>query len=82
MKDLILKRERIFHFLSLGLIAVSLLFLEEPAQKVSVLVLGILGLLLLSILKQQKILIWVYVALLIAAGIFSYIMTKDHPDFF
>lgn len=81
MKDLILKRERIFHFLSLGLIAVSL-FLEEPAQKVSVLVLGILGLLLLSILKQQKILIWVYVALLIAAGIFSYIMTKDHPDFF
>lgn len=82
MKDLILKRERIFHFLSLGLIAVSLLFLEEPAQKVSVLVLGILGLLLLSILKQQKILIWVYVALLMAAGIFSYIMTKDHPDFF
>lgn len=81
MKDLILKRERIFHFLSLGLIAVSL-FLEEPAQKVSVLVLGILGLLLLSILKQQKILIWVYLALLIAAGIFSYIMTKDHPDFF
>ena len=81
MKNLILKRERIFHFLSLGLIAVSL-FLEEPAQKVSVLVLGILGLLLLSILKQQKILIWVYVALLIAAGIFSYIMTKDHPDFF
>ena len=81
MKDLILKRERIFHFLSLGLIAVSL-FLEEPAQKVSVLVLGILGLLLLSILKQQKILIWVYVALLMAAGIFSYIMTKDHPDFF
>ena len=81
MKDLILKRERIFHFLSLGLIAVSL-FLEEPAQKVSVLVLGILGLLLLSILKQQKILIWVYVALLIAAGIFSYIMTKDNPDFF
>ena len=81
MKDLILKRERIFHFLSLGLIAVSL-FLEEPAEKVSVLVLGILGLLLLSILKQQKILIWVYVALLIAAGIFSYIMTKDHPDFF
>lgn len=81
MKNLILKRERIFHFLSLGLIAVSL-FLEEPAQKVSVLVLGILGLLLLSILKQQKILIWVYLALLIAAGIFSYIMTKDHPDFF
>ena len=81
MKDLILKRERIFHFLSLGLIAVSL-FLEEPAQKVSVLVLGILGLLLLSILKQHKILILVYVALLIAAGIFSYIMTKDHPDFF
>ena len=81
MKNLILKRERIFHFLSLGLIAVSL-FLEEPAQKVSVLVLGILGLLLLSILKQQKILIWVYVALLMAAGIFSYIMTKDHPDFF
>ena len=81
MKDLILKRERIFHFLSLGLIAVSL-FLEESAQKVTVLVLGILGLLLLSILKQQKILIWVYLALLIAAGIFSYIMTKDNPDFF
>jgi hypothetical protein len=81
MKDLILKRERIFNFLSLGLIAVSL-FLEEPAQKVTVLVLGILGLLLLSILKQQKILIWVYLALLITAGIFSYIITKEHSDFF
>jgi hypothetical protein len=81
MKELVLKRERIFHLLSLGLIAVSL-FLEEPAQKVTVLVLGILGLLLLSILKQQKILIGIYLALLIAAGIFSYIITKDNPDFF
>lgn len=81
MKELVLKRERIFHLLSLGLIAVSL-FLEEPVQKVTVLVLGILGLLLLSILKQQKILIGIYLALLIAAGIFSYIITKDNPDFF
>ncbi|KIA86096.1 hypothetical protein [Kaistella jeonii] len=74
MKELILKRERIFHFLSLGLVAVSL-FLKDPFQKMSLLVLGILGLLLLSVLKKQKILIIIYVVLLISAGIFFYYMT-------
>lgn len=74
MKELILKRERVLHFLSLGLVAVSL-FLKDPFQKMSLLVLGILGLLLLSVLKKQKILIIIYAVLIIAAGIFFYYMT-------
>lgn len=74
MKEIILKRERVVHLLSLGLIAVSL-FLKDPNQKMSVLVVGILGILLLSILKKQKILTIIYVVLLLAAGIFFYVMT-------
>ena len=74
MKELILKRERVLHFLSLGLIAVSL-FLKDPFQKIIVLVVGILGLLLLSILKKQKILVIIYAVLLLAAGIFFYYLT-------
>lgn len=77
MKELILKRERVLHFLSLGLIAVSL-FLKDPFQKMSLLVVGILGLLILSILKNQKILISIYLGLLIAAGIFFYYLTKGN----
>lgn len=76
MKELILKRERILHFLSLGLIAVSL-FLKEPIQKIIVLVVGILGLFLLSILKKQKALIIIYAVLIVAAFVFFYWMTKD-----
>lgn len=76
MKELILKRERILHFLSLGLIAVSL-FLKEPIQKIIVLVVGILGLFLLSILKKQKALIIIYAVLIVAAFGFFYWMTKD-----
>lgn len=74
MKDLILKRERIFHFLSLGLIAVSL-FLKDPFQKMSLLAVGILGLLFLSVLKKQKMLIIIYAVLLLAAAAFFYYLT-------
>ncbi len=74
MKALILKRERVFHFLSLGLIAASL-FMKEPFFKIGLLGVGILGLLILSILKKQRILISIYVALLIAAAVFFYYMT-------
>lgn len=74
MKDLILKRERIFHFLSLGFIAVSL-FLKDPFQKMSLLVVGILGLLFLSVLKKQKMLIIIYAVLLLAAAAFFYYLT-------
>lgn len=79
MKELILKRERIFHFLSLGLIAVSL-FLKDPFQKISVLTLGILGLLFLSVVKKQKILIVIYTVLLIAAGLFFYYLTGGNVE--
>ncbi|MEC5156778.1 hypothetical protein RCH13_000673 [Chryseobacterium sp. MP_3.2] len=74
MRALILKRERIFHFLCLGMIAASL-FLKDPFFKMSLLLLGILGLLILSALKKQKILIMVYSALLVAAGVFFYYLT-------
>ncbi len=79
MKELILKRERIFHFLSLGIIAVSL-FLKDPFQKMGLLVVGILGLLILSALKKQKILVSVYAALLVAAAIFFYYLTGGKVD--
>ena len=79
MKALILKRERIFHFLSLGLIAASL-FMKEPFFKIGLLGVGILGLLILSILKKQKILISIYAALLIAAAVFFYYMTDGKID--
>lgn len=74
MKEFILKRERIFHFLSLAIIALSL-FLKVPEQKLGTLIIGILGLLLLSFFKNQKYLIWVYAILIIAAGVFYYVMT-------
>ena len=79
MKELILKRERIFHFLSLGIIAVSL-FLKDPFQKMGLLVVGILGLLILSALKKQTILVSVYAALLVAAAIFFYYLTGGKVD--
>lgn len=81
MKDLILKRERIFHFFSLALIAVSM-FLKDPLQKVSILVLGIVGLLILSILKKQKALIIVYAVLAVAAVVFFYWISRDNPEIF
>lgn len=56
------------------------MFLKDPVQKVSILMLGILGLLLLSVLKKQKALIIVYAILAVAALVFFYWMTKDHPE--
>ncbi len=80
MKEYILKRERIFHFLSLALIAGSM-FLDDPIQKLVVLVSGILGLLVLSALKKQKILVIVYLVLFFAAGAFYYFMTNGKLNF-
>ena len=80
MKEYILKKERIFHFLSLALIAGSM-FIKEPFQKIIVLVTGILGLLVLSALKKQKILIIIYLVLFVAAGIFYYLMSNGKLNF-
>ena len=74
MKEYILKKERIFHFLSLALIAGSM-FIKQPLEKVIILVTGIIGLLLLSVLKKQKIMVIIYLVLLIAAGVFYYLIT-------
>ena len=80
MKEYILKKERIFHFLSLALIAGSM-FIHEPIQKLIVLVTGILGLLILSALKKQKILVIIYLVLFVAAGIFYYLMSNGKLNF-
>ncbi|MGA9212985.1 hypothetical protein [Kaistella sp.] len=80
MKEYILKKERIFHFLSLALIAGSM-FITEPIQKIIVLVTGILGLFILSALKKQKILVIIYLVLFVAAGIFYYLMTTGKLNF-
>lgn len=75
MKEYVLQKERIFHFLSLALIAGSM-FIDEPMQKILVLIIGILGLLALAALKKQKILVIVYLVLFVSAGIFYYLMTN------
>lgn len=75
MKDLILKRERIFHFLALAVVCASI-FVDVPEMKVALLLLGVAGLLLLAILKKHKILIIVYCVLLIAAIIFYFFMSE------
>ena len=80
MKEYILKKERIFHFLSLALIAGSM-FIQEPIQKIIVLVTGILGLLILSALKKQKTLVIVYLVLFLAAGIFYYLVSTGQLNF-
>jgi hypothetical protein len=80
MKEYILKKERIFHFLSLALIAGSM-FIKQPLEKVIILVTGILGLLLLSVLKKQKIMVIIYLVLLIAAGVFYYLMSTGQLNF-
>lgn len=80
MKEYILKKERIFHFLSLALIAGSM-FIPEPIQKLIVLVTGILGLLILSSLKKQKTLVIIYLVLFFAAGIFYYFMMNGKMNF-
>ena len=80
MKEYILQKERIFHFLSLALIAGSL-FLPDPIHKIIVLETGILGLLILSSLKRQKILVLIYLFLFFAAGIFYYLITEGKLHF-
>jgi hypothetical protein len=80
MKEYILRKERIFHFLSLALIACSL-FLPDPIQKIFVLESGILGLLILSSLKRQKILVLVYAFLFFAAGVLYYFITNGKLHF-
>ncbi|WP_027376393.1 hypothetical protein [Kaistella palustris] len=81
MKEVILKRERIFHFLALGLVAVSL-FIRVPEQKLGLLMAGILGLLILSLLKKQKLLIGIYAVLIVAAVVFYYLMTSGKINSF
>ncbi len=80
MKEYILQKERIFHFLSLALIAGSM-FIEEPMQKLIVLVTGILGLLVLSALKKQRILVIIYLVLFFGAGIFYYLLTTGKLNY-
>ena len=80
MKEYILKKERVFHFLSLALIAGSL-FLDDAIQKMVILVSGILGLLILSALKKQKILVIIYLVLFFAAGIFYYVISEGKLHF-
>ncbi|QBO59107.1 hypothetical protein NBC122_02302 [Chryseobacterium salivictor] len=57
------------------------MFIQEPVQKLIVLLTGILGLLALSALKKQKILVIVYLVLFVAAGIFYYLMTNGKLNF-
>ena len=80
MKEFILKKERIFHFLSLALIAGSM-FIDDSVQKLIVLLTGILGLLVLASLKKQKVLVIIYLVLFISAGIFYYLVLNGKLNF-
>lgn len=51
------------------------MFIKDPIQKLIILELGIVGLLILSALKKQKVLVIVYLVLFVAAGIFYYLLT-------
>ncbi len=59
-------RRRVYHFLSLAVIASSL-FVEEAAFKIALLLLGITGLLLIAVANKQKTLIYVYAGLMAVA---------------
>ncbi len=72
MKQYVLKREKIFHFSSLIFVAVSV-FMQEAELKVALLLLGIMGLLLIAIVKKQVALISVYALLMVAALVFYYL---------
>lgn len=74
MKEKILQHERIYHFTALCMVAVSM-FVKAPQTKFILLLLGITGLLLLSVLKKQRYLIALYAVLMAAACVFYYIMS-------
>ena len=57
------------------------MFIEEPMHKLIVLVTGILGLLVLSALKKQRILVIIYLVLFFGAGIFYYLLTTGKLNY-
>lgn len=74
MRDFILKREGVVRLVSLMLIAVSV-FVEEKDMKIGALVFGIMGLIMISAFKKQKIQTVIYTLLLvITVGIIYYRM--------
>ena len=71
MKEYILKRGKIIHLLSLALIAVSVFVgAEQEILKVSLLIIGILGLVTVHYFKENKIPFYFFLGLLIIAIIF------------
>ncbi len=76
MKKYIIKREKIFHLLSLMSVAASI-FTSEFLIKMGLVVLGVLGLFIVSLAKGNKSTIIIYSALLIAAlGVALYLGTE------
>ncbi len=65
------KRSRIFHFLALGAVAGSV-FLQDPTQKIGLLLLGIGVLAFIAFSKKQHLLFTVYIVLFLAAVAFYF----------
>lgn len=71
MKNRILKREGVYRTLSLVSIVISV-FIKDLNYKMSLLILGCLGLIIISCIKNEKITAIIYLCLTIAALIGYY----------
>lgn len=79
MKEYLLKREAVFRLSSLLLVVASV-FINDLNMKMALVVLGILGLILVSWAKGQKVVVWIFTILLVAAGVVYYYSL--HPEVF
>lgn len=76
MKKYILKRERVFHLLSLMAVAASI-FTNDFLTKMGLVVLGVFGLFVVALAKGNKSTILIYLVLLVVAlGVGLYLGTQ------
>lgn len=72
MKNYLLKRHAVIHLLSLMAIVASA-FIEDPLTKIPLLLVGIIGLFVVSLVKGKKIVTYIYGALLLVALVGGYL---------
>ncbi len=71
MKAYLLRRERVLHLVSLMLVVASV-FVDEYLTKIGLVLLGILGLILISYAKDKKTTMLIYSVLFLAALVYGY----------
>ncbi len=75
MKEYFIKREGIIRLLSLIAITISV-FVDQPALKIGLLVLGIGGLIALAWFRKQKVTLIIFCILFVATLIVYYLKSK------